>query len=132
MHEWARWFGEGCYLLKLLLLKIHFFSDNWDRRPHIVPESMRVNPSFTISQIGRLVSDDEEGVRPPAGDEPACLICLQNAATRMAVPCGHRQICRECLNALISTGTLYSNTNIPKPVTCAQCRALVSFFMRCY
>jgi hypothetical protein len=56
---------------------------------------------------------------PPASSEPECQICMSEAATHAAVPCGHRVLCAAC----------HAATPLAE---CPICRAVVTAFLRIY
>merc|ERR1711862_554795 len=47
-----------------------------------------------------------------------CCICMVNQANVVLMPCGHCQLCKHCLEGLVSSGR--------SSITCPTCRQVVS------
>ena len=116
------------------MIILFFLLGEWKYSRTCVPAVM-CSAEFVKAQKRniRLGMGINESTRLPTGEDRTCLVCQENAATRLAVPCGHRTCCRPCLwkivnrkhRELIEDGT-YSQYEVP--ITCFQCRALVAVF----
>ena len=73
---------------------------------------------------------------------PRCLICEGHVATRLIVPCGHWAGCIECAKGLVNTrrffvtidmeGVMSDEVDLPLPVRCPQCLAIVGKLQRVF
>lgn len=110
-----------------------------------LPDGMEDIPSseFCAQQKMNLIKDmaAAEQVSVHTEGAPLCQICKTNVPTRVAVPCGHWCGCYECVKNLIDNQRFFEvtigdgsiqNTDIPLPVTCLICRAIIGKVQRVY
>ncbi|XP_054284186.1 methylosome subunit pICln-like [Macrosteles quadrilineatus] len=80
--------------------------------------------SLTNGPVDEIIEEAEER-------DPTCVICLVNKRNRVAVPCGHVILCKECLPQFVHQvlyGTVISYGRLKKirlPITCPICRSII-------
>lgn len=81
-----------------------------------------------------LIGPTDEPTVEADADQVVCTVCLMNVATRMAIPCAHYIVCRECLPGFVGQilyhrvtglGGQIESTPFRVPITCPACRAIV-------
>ena len=72
-----------------------------------------------LTPVSTLIQQLLQSAPSAPSTEPECQICMADAATFAAIPCGHRVLCSACKH----------DTQLPE---CPVCRTAVTSFIRIY
>ncbi|KAK9502871.1 hypothetical protein O3M35_011562 [Rhynocoris fuscipes] len=102
-------------------------------------KSWRSVPKYKLSRTEALQQEadlyhffinekNHEDTIPTGDDDSLCVVCQDNKATRVVIPCGHQCLCQQCARrmALMKTTSTFGEI-IPKH--CPLCRAVISLLI---
>ena len=84
----------------------------------LTAEKQAATKQARIAESGEHGAAGEHG-DAPLDDDRTCVVCLENARTHIAVPCGHFCQCEECATTC-------------SPHECPMCRGKVTCWMKVF